>query len=99
MTGVSATEAVQALRGAVVMALVIGTSFAAAHQQARADDYGLPGPHAAGFGDVTLPNSANATIGARMFYPAAAQGGRDAPGDRSGAPYPPLPPATAGCSR
>lgn len=59
-----------------------------APQSARAVDHGLPGPHAVGYRDVTVTLPERSSIGARMYYPAVAPGGRDALEDRSAAPYP-----------
>jgi dienelactone hydrolase len=54
---------------------------------AHAQDYGSPGPFAAGWKRVTVPRADRSTFTARVYYPARARG-QDAPNDKSVAPYP-----------
>ena len=52
-----------------------------------AQDYGLPGPHLAGEGTVTVSRPDGSTFSARLYYPALAAGA-GAPFDATAAPYP-----------
>lgn len=54
---------------------------------AHAQDYGSPGPYAAGWRRVTVPRADRTTFSARIYYPARARG-QDASNDRDAAPYP-----------
>lgn len=79
------------MRAVVLILLLAGTACVPAMlapTMAWATDYGLPGPHAVGYADVTVSVPERPSIGARMYYPAIAPGGRDATADRSTAPYP-----------
>ena len=50
-------------------------------------DYSQPGPHAAGWTEVTVTRPDAGTFTSLLFYPAAS-GGQNTPFDGSGAPYP-----------
>jgi predicted dienelactone hydrolase len=79
------------MRAVALILMLVGAAFVSASvapASAWALDYALPGPHAVGYSDLTVSVPERPSIGARMFYPATAPGGRDAPFDRSAAPYP-----------